>query len=80
MAKSPIYEVLTTAALTVLGTASLVGVHHYYRRQTQPDARLQDYAEGLAGLGVQRFTDAYQHCRMQKTATAHITTMHPRPV
>ncbi|WP_352336997.1 DUF1513 domain-containing protein [Psychrobacter sp. 16-MNA-CIBAN-0192] len=80
MAKSPIYEVLTTAALTALGTASLVGVHHYYRRQTQPDARLQDYAAGLTGLGVQRFTDAYQTYCTQKTATAHITTIHPRPV
>ena len=80
MAKSPIYEVLTTAALTALGTASLVGVHHYYRRQTQPEARLQDYVEGLAGLGVQRFTDAYQQYRTQKIVTAHITTLHPRPV
>ena len=82
MAKSPIYEVLTTTALTALGTASLVGVHHYYRRMTQPEARLQDYAEGLVALGGQRFTDAYQQYqyRTQKTATAHITTMHPRPV
>lgn len=80
MAKSPFYEVITTAALTALGTASLVGIHHYYRRRTQPEARLQDYVEGLAGLSVQRFTDAYQQYRQQKTASAHITTMHPRPV
>ena len=80
MAKSPIYEVLTTAALTALGTVSLVGVHHYYRRQTQHQARLQDYAEGLVGLGIQSLTDTCQQYRTQKTATAHITTMHPRPV
>lgn len=32
---------------TMLGTATLVGIHHRYRRQKQPDARLQDYLVGL---------------------------------
>lgn len=32
---------------SVLGTATLVGIHHRYRRQQQPNARLQDYLVGL---------------------------------
>ena len=72
----PIYELLSTAALTALGTASLVAVHHHYRRQTQPEARLQDYAQGLARL-VGKRRPPY---RTQKITTAHITTLHPRPV
>ncbi|MGP9688340.1 DUF1513 domain-containing protein [Psychrobacter sp. AOP22-C1-C5] len=36
-------ELLATSALTVMGTAALVGIHHRYRKQRQPDARLQDY-------------------------------------
>lgn len=36
-------ELLATSALTVMGTAALVVIHHRYRKQRQPDARLQDY-------------------------------------
>ncbi|ERL56033.1 DUF1513 domain-containing protein [Psychrobacter aquaticus] len=36
-------ELLATSALTVMGTVALVGIHHRYRKQRQPDARLQDY-------------------------------------
>ena len=36
-------ELLVTSVLTVMGTAALVGLHHRYRKQRQPDARLQDY-------------------------------------
>ena len=32
---------------TISGTAALVGMHHYYRKQQQPDARLADYLTGL---------------------------------
>ena len=42
---------LMTSALTtlgsVLGTAALVGIHHHYRKQYQPEARLQDYVAGV---------------------------------
>lgn len=31
----------------VIGTTTLVGLHHYYRRQRQPQARLNDYFIGL---------------------------------
>lgn len=45
------HELLTTSALTalstVVGTAALVGIHHRYRKQRQPDARLLDYAIGI---------------------------------
>ena len=80
MAKSPIYEALTTAALTALGTTSLVGIHHYYRKQKKPEARLQDYIEGLARLGKVRLTNAYQQHQTKNIATVHVTTIHPRPV
>ena len=45
------HELLTTSALTalstVVGTAALVGIHHRYRKQRQPDASLQDYVTGV---------------------------------
>lgn len=41
---------LGTISATVSATAMLVGVHHYYRKQRQPDAELKDY---LVGLGAQ---------------------------
>ena len=45
------HELLTTSALTalstVVGTAALVVIHHRYRKQRQPDARLLDYAIGI---------------------------------
>ena len=45
------HELLTTSALTalstVMGTAALVGIHHRYRTQRQPDASLQDYVAGV---------------------------------
>ena len=40
-------NVLKTAIGTVFGTATLVCIHHCYRRQQQADARLQDYLTGL---------------------------------
>ncbi|WP_201554760.1 DUF1513 domain-containing protein [Psychrobacter immobilis] len=44
-------ELLVTSALTMLstimGTVALVGIHHRYRKQRQPDARLQDYVVGI---------------------------------
>ncbi|WP_440453771.1 DUF1513 domain-containing protein [Psychrobacter sp. ASPA161_9] len=45
------HELLTTSALTalstIMGTAALVGIHHRYRKQRQPDASLVDYATGI---------------------------------
>ncbi len=48
MAKRNKNEVLTTTALAALGTTALVGLHHYYRKQQQPQARLQDYLSGIS--------------------------------
>lgn len=52
--EQPNNEMLATTALTLLsaamGTAALVGIHHRYRKQQQPDASLWDY---LAGMGAQ---------------------------
>lgn len=45
-----IKQTLNTALGTVLGTATLVAMHHYYRRQQYPDARLQDYLSGMSAL------------------------------
>lgn len=47
MAKRNTNELLTTTALAALGTTALVGLHHYYRRQQYPQARLQDYLSGI---------------------------------
>ena len=44
-------ERLLTSALTmlstVIGTAAFVGIHHHYRKQRHPNARLQDYVVGM---------------------------------
>lgn len=49
--KRPTNEMLATSALTMLsaamGTGALVGIHHYYRKQQQPDASLWDYLAGV---------------------------------
>ena len=86
MTKSPLYDALTTAALTAFGTASLIGIHHYYRRQRQPEARLKDYVVGLARLSGTQLMDTDQSYPMQrnvtkqKVATVHITTLHSHSV
>ncbi len=41
------HELLTTSLLTALGTVTLVGIHHRYRKQRRTDARLQDYVSGI---------------------------------
>ena len=41
------HELLTTSLLTALGTVTLVGIHHRYRKQHRDDARLQDYVSGI---------------------------------
>nr|WP_317199167.1 DUF1513 domain-containing protein [uncultured Psychrobacter sp.] len=40
------YELIKTSALTALGTSIFVAMHHQYRKQRQPEARLQDYIRG----------------------------------
>ena len=44
---------LVSSATTIFGTlsttAAIVGLHHYYRKQQQPKARLVDYFTGLKG-------------------------------
>lgn len=47
----PVFRtMLSTTLATTLGTAALVSIHHRYRKQRHPDARLQDY---LSGTGSQ---------------------------
>nr|WP_201533364.1 DUF1513 domain-containing protein [Psychrobacter immobilis] len=45
------HELLVASALTlfgsVLGTATLIGLHHHHRKRHQPEARLQDYVMGV---------------------------------
>ena len=69
------HEQLVTSALTtlgsVLGTAALIGIHHHYRKQHQPEAKLQDYVSGVRAQlhtlqaspkpQLTRFRYAYQH-------------------
>ena len=79
-------ELLVTSVLTalgtVMGTAALVGIHHRYRKQRQPDASLQDYVLGirsrlllLPALSKPRLTH-FRHVCQQATAAwqqAHYT-------
>ncbi len=44
---SAIVSLFGTMSATISTTAVLVGLHHYYRKQQQPEARLQDYLSGL---------------------------------
>ena len=71
-------ELLVTSVLTalgtVMGTAALVGIHHRYRKQRQPDASLQDYVLGirsrlllLPALSKPRLTH-FRHACQQATA------------
>ncbi len=41
---------------TALGTAALVSIHHRYRKQQQPNARLQDYWDGLHNAPLRALT------------------------
>ncbi len=45
------HELLVASALTLFGsafgTATLIGLHHHYRKRHQPGARLQDYVTGV---------------------------------
>lgn len=69
-----------TTALTLLGTSVMVALHHRYRRQANPDARLLDYLQGaqnrLARLqqgyraGTKAFIEAY-HTPIDTTAPAN---------
>ena len=71
-------ELLVTSVLTalgtVMGTAALIGIHHRYRKQRQPDAGLQDYVLGirsrlllLPALSKPRLTH-FRHACQQATA------------
>ena len=71
-------ELLITSVLTalgtVMGTAALVGIHHRYRKQRQPDSSLQDYVLGirsrlllLSALSKPRLTH-FRHACQQATA------------
>lgn len=46
-ARSVSHELLTTSVLSIIGTTALVGLHHRYRKQQNPNASLQDYMTGL---------------------------------
>ena len=53
---------LGTMSATISTTAVLVGLHHYYRKQQQPEARLQDYLSGLNA----------QLCSLSSSKIAHL--------
>ncbi len=70
LSNSVIDEALSSAMVSLLGTVSatisttavLVGLHHYYRKQQQPEARLQDYLSGLNA----------QLCSLSSSKIAHL--------
>ncbi|WP_131667836.1 DUF1513 domain-containing protein [Psychrobacter pygoscelis] len=65
----PIRQTAKTLAWSLLGTTTLVAAHHQYRRQSQKDAKLMDYAIGVRGelvaltqacqAGLQAFKQSY---------------------
>jgi len=62
-------DFLRTLSATVTATAAIVGVHHYYRKQRQPEARLQDYAVGISAkmqssAPLPRLQYAYQQAKL----------------
>ena len=81
-------EVLKTSALTALSTAALVGIHHRYRKQRYPSARLQDYVIGVGtqfqSLSLQLSSQLSLLTSSQSVATdfsaVHTTIMLARPV
>lgn len=63
--------VLSTLSATTAATAAVVGLHHYYRKQQQPDAHLQDYLIGikaklqlLPSFRLPRLQHAYQQAKL----------------
>ena len=62
-------DFLRTLSATVTATAAIVGVHHYYRKQRQPEARLQDYVIGISAkmhssAPLPRLQYAYQQTKL----------------
>ena len=62
-------DFLRTLSATVTATAAIVGVHHYYRKQRQPEARLQDYVIGISAkmhssAPLPRLQYAYQQAKL----------------
>ena len=93
MKKPVINEVLTSAAITALGTTALISMHHVYRKQQQPNARLQDYltdsiAQAKSLMTAQFATESVlspvcssvSHCDYPDFSANHTTTMLPRAV
>lgn len=86
--KSIARELVSTALLSSAGTAGLVSAHHYYRRRTNPQARLSDYVFGA--LGALNFAVKSKRAlakNMVKDALVvnaisneHVTTWLPRPI
>ncbi|MGP4788267.1 DUF1513 domain-containing protein [Psychrobacter sp. 1Y11] len=60
---------LSTLSATVTATVALVSIHHYYRKQQQPEARLQDYVVGInaklnSSAPLPRLQHAYQQAKL----------------
>lgn len=68
--RDALLDTIKAATLTTLGTAAIVAVHHRYRRQHQPEAKLADYHQGVVSelsklrrachVGLQAFGQAYK--------------------
>ncbi len=69
-------NVLKTAIGTAFGTATLVGIHHRYRKQQQADARLQDYLIGMRHQLRSLAVSSYKNYSQDSLAKPHLSSDH----
>jgi len=88
MKKSFARELLNLTLLSLSGTTGLVGAHHYYRKRSNPNAKISDYVSGAFGVinSAIKPTIAFNNQTAKKVAAPnpanedHVTTWLPRPV
>lgn len=88
MKKSFARELLNITWLSLSGTTGLVGAHHYYRKRSNPNAKISDYVSGAFGAlsfaaklkATFAKNPAKQAIASNKINDDHITTWLPRPI
>lgn len=89
--KSIARELVSTALLSLAGTAGLVSAHHYYRKRRNANAKLSDYVFGAFGalnfaakskraLAKNTVKDASITNAVDAANDNHVTTWLPRPI
>lgn len=86
--KSIARELVSTALLSSAGTAGLVSAHHYYRRRTNPQAKLSDYVFGALNFAAKSKRALAKNTAKEASIINavdaandnHVTTWLPRPI